>query len=159
MQTLVASSWFTGARRGPSMYTAQNLSDHGSMTTIIGSPLGVNRVEASSRRGLRSCGVAAASLGDPSAETLAFLSRQPRPAVRRKAKRNTAEMVKFKQAFGEQIMRGINEKERAVLLDVIKRVQGNFRSYRAADQPDNEIVEWKTGSRPPLHKVRRRNRP
>jgi hypothetical protein len=30
-------------------------------------------------------------------------------------------------------MRGINEKERAVLLDVIKRVQENFRSYRAAD--------------------------
>jgi DNA-binding MarR family transcriptional regulator len=75
-----------------------------------------------------------------------------------KAKRNTAEMVKFKQAFGERIMRGINETERAVLLDVIKRVQENFRSYRPADQPDNEIVERITGSRPPLHKTRRRNR-
>jgi DNA-binding MarR family transcriptional regulator len=101
-------------------------------------------------------------------EAEGLVTRRPDPTDNRytlvalkfdvKAKRNTGGMVKFKQAFGEQIMRGINEKERAVLLDVIKRVQENFRSYRAADQPDNEIVEWITGSRPTLHKARRRNR-
>ena len=63
------------------MYTVEGLSEHGPRTAIIGPPGNVNCVEPSSRRGLRSCGVDAASLGYPSAEALAFLRRQPRPAV------------------------------------------------------------------------------
>jgi hypothetical protein len=50
-----------------------------------------------------------------------------------KAKRNTAEMVKFKQAFGSESCAASMRRSAAVLLDVIKRVQENFRSYRAAD--------------------------
>jgi uncharacterized protein YbdZ (MbtH family) len=77
------SIWSVSVDRPAGFWSDGRHRDRERCDTIIGSPLGVNRVEASSRRGLRSCGVAAASLGDPSAETLAFLSRQPRPAVRR----------------------------------------------------------------------------
>jgi DNA-binding MarR family transcriptional regulator len=64
------------------------------------------------------------------------------------AQRNTAEMVKFKEAFGERMMEGVDEQQRALLLSAIKRVQENVKAYRAADQPDNEFVDRITGKRP-----------
>ena len=57
------------------------------------------------------------------------------------AQRNNAEMVKFKEAFGERIMEGISEEERAVLMNAIQRVHQNVKAYRAGDEPSTEFVD------------------
>lgn len=52
--------------------------------------------------------------------------------------RDNAELVKFKDTFGAQIVDGLDDEERAVLLRGLKRVQENVRALR--DSPAEQSL-------------------